>query len=113
MLQPTSSIREAYCGAVLQGHVALVHDPSAGYCCAGLAELKTISCASCTGFAPAAVQALASMHRLVELNLRGLMPLATVHCLTALQALTGLLSFLRTVLHCRWRQRLYAVVQAF
>ena len=63
------------------------------YCCAGLVDLRTLSCAGCTGFMPAAVQALAGMQGLQELNLRGVMPSpGTVHCLTALQALTGTMS---------------------
>ena len=68
--------------------------------CAGLAELRTLSCASCTGFRPDAVQALASMKGLIELNLRGVMPSpgpATLRTLTALQALTGMLLFPSTL----------------
>jgi hypothetical protein len=58
---------------------------------AGLDKLNTISCANCTGFSPAAVRAIGSMHGLVELNLRGCMPLGSLQSLTALQALTGTL----------------------
>ncbi|KAL0021071.1 hypothetical protein WJX79_008602 [Trebouxia sp. C0005] len=55
----------------------------------GLDKLNTISCANCTGFSSAAVRAIGSMHGLVELNLRGYMPLGSLQSLTALQALTG------------------------
>ncbi len=58
---------------------------------AGLDKLNTISCANCTGFSSAAVRAIGSMHGLVELNLRGYMPLGSLQSLTALQALTGTL----------------------
>ncbi len=64
---------------------------------AGLDKLNTISCANCTGFSSAAVRAIGSMHGLVELNLRGYMPLGSLQSLTALQALTGTLQKLYSV----------------
>lgn len=64
---------------------------------AGLDKLNTISCANCTGFSSAAVRAIGSMQGLVELNLRGYMPLGTLQSLTALQALTGTLQRLYSV----------------
>ena len=75
--------------------------PQEAFCCAGLVELRTLSCASCTGFRPTAVQALTSMQGLMELNLRGVMHspgLGTLHCLTALQALTRTLLFPATLM---------------
>lgn len=47
------------------------------------------------------MKALAGMHRLVELNLRGIMPLGTLHSLTALQALSGTLVVHVTLLSMR------------
>jgi hypothetical protein len=64
---------------------------------AGLDKLDTISCANCTGFSSAAVRAIGSMHGLVELNLRGYMPLGSLQSLTALQTLTGTLQKLYSV----------------
>ena len=64
---------------------------------ADLDKLNIISCANCTGFSSAAVRAIGSMHGLVELNLRGYMPLGSLQSLTALQALTGTLQNLRSV----------------
>lgn len=40
------------------------------------------------------------MHGLVELNLRGYMPLGSLQSLTALQALTGALEHLQHVIAC-------------
>ena len=65
---------------------------------AGLDQLNTISCATCTGFTPAAVRAIGSMQGLVELNLRGYMPLGSLQSLTALQALTGSLRHLLCIM---------------
>ena len=56
---------------------------------AGLSNLHVLSCAGCAGFTAAAVQAIARMHSLVEVNLRGWMPNANVTALTALQTLHG------------------------
>lgn len=81
-------------------YCVVIH-PSETFCCAGLAVLRTLSCASCTGFTPTAVQALAGMQGLIELNLRGVMHsagLGTLQFLTALQALTRTLSFPATVM---------------
>lgn len=55
----------------------------------GLQQLHGISCASCTGFMPAAVSAIGSMHGLLELNMKGPMSLGSLQSLTALKALTG------------------------
>lgn len=58
---------------------------------AELKELHTISSAGCAGFTAAGIKAVAGMHGLRELNLRGWMPNASLQALTALQALHGML----------------------
>lgn len=55
---------------------------------AGL-ELRQLSCAGCAGFTAAAVQAIGGTHSLVDVNLKGWMPHASVQALTALQTLHG------------------------